>query len=304
MRHLWQDHPVGGVLSAFVEAWPGAAAGLPRDFEAQLASVCEAARAAWPDLGVDDTRFVQYLAQRLAPQGDPADHLAELRAADLYLAHACADGVPAALTLFEERLLSHAPAFLKHLQQPPAFVDDVLQLLRTRLLIGSPSEPPRIAQYAGRGPLSSWVGIAAQRTAISLIRGEGAHSRAIDEAMAQALPAGKDPELDYLKARYRKEFRAAFSEAIAALPARDRLILRLFLVDNLSHERIGTMYQVNQSTVTRWIARAREAILRDTQTSLRNSLRVETSEFESLAALVGSELDLSLTRLLGENVGG
>jgi RNA polymerase sigma-70 factor (ECF subfamily) len=292
---------VGRLLTAFVEVWRGAAGDLPRDFEAQLDAVCQAARAARASLKMEESSFVRYLAERLPPDGDASQHLAELRAADLHLACSCAGGDAKALEEFDSEILARAPGFLKHLAQPPAFVDEVQQQLRARLLLGAGGEPPRITQYAGRGALVSWVGIAAQRTAISLIRGEGAHARAADEAMAQALPIGSDPELDYLKERYRGEFRAAFSSAIAALPARDRLILRLQLIDGLSHERIGAMYQVNQSTVTRWIARAREAVLRDTQESLRRSLRVETSEFESLAALVGSELDLSLTRLLGEN---
>jgi RNA polymerase sigma-70 factor, ECF subfamily len=113
------------------------------------------------------------------------------------------------------------------------------------------------------------------------------------------LPAGVDPELDYLRTSYRGEFREAFQTAIARLSERERVLLRLHLVSGLPHEQIAASYRVNQSTVSRWLAKARSALLTGMQRHLQERLNLSPSEIHSLAALVRSQLDLSLARWLG-----
>jgi len=291
------------LVEAFRRAWSGPPAELPSDFESQLAAACSSGHAdGEPPSPLAPERLVAYLAERLTATGAGPAALGRLQLADLHLACACADGNVAAHALFEERFLGVARmrACLRHIDAAPALVDEVRQLLRVRLLLGEPPVPPRITQYSGLGTLASWVGIAAQRAALNLLRGEQTRARVNREVVADALPAAGDPELDYLKARYRGEFREAIGAAVATLTARDRLLLRLHLVDQLSHERIAVMYQVHQSTVTRWIGGAREAIVRETRRALQARLRVDSADLESLVALVGSRLDLSLTRLLRE----
>ena len=46
------------------------------------------------------------------------------------------------------------------------------QRLRERLFVGSDGEPARLASYSGRGPLGTWVRIAAIRLALNLRRSE------------------------------------------------------------------------------------------------------------------------------------
>ncbi|WP_395812894.1 sigma factor-like helix-turn-helix DNA-binding protein [Archangium minus] len=58
------------------------------------------------------------------------------------------------------------------------------------------------------------------------------------------------------------------AEALAALPSRERTVLRLHLVEGLSLERIGTVYRTHKSTVSRWLARAREEVLAGTRSRL------------------------------------
>src|SRR5439155_26438752 len=124
--------------------------------------------------------------------------------------------------------------------------------------------------YAGRGPLAGWVGIAAQRLALNLIDKEKTETRARERAVADEIGAELDPELQYIKDRYREAFERAFARAVDQLPARDRALLRLQIVGGLTLEQIGTMYSVNASTVSRWIAGVRSALLEDTQNVLRS----------------------------------
>lgn len=127
-------------------------------------------------------------------------------------------------------------------------------------------------------------------------------ARAGAAALAEALPAGADPELDYLKARYRVEFREAFQAAVTALTERERVFLRLSLLEGLSHEKIALIYGVSQPTVTRWITRARESIAEATQRILCERLQLGAAEVHSIAKLIYSEIHLSLSRWLADDV--
>lgn len=276
---------------------------VPADLDLTLRHLWEMGRAAWSGLPpLDAVLFARYLAERTPAGSDIARSLADVHVTDLYLACACAQGIKGAIEQFVAAYAGIAGAFLRHVDSSPAFADEVRQRLWEKLFVAdSPDAPPRIMGYAGLGPLSSWVGVAAQRLGVSVLRGEKKHAESAGESLAEALPAGVDVELDYLRMRYRVEFREAFQAAIAALTQRERMILRLHLVNGLSHEKIGALYNVNQSTATRWIARARDRIAREAQQSLRARLHVSTSEFQSLAHLVASQLDLSITRWLGED---
>ncbi|HZS42062.1 MAG TPA: sigma-70 family RNA polymerase sigma factor [Polyangia bacterium] len=220
---------------------------------------------------------------------------------DLYLACACVDRVAGALQCFEEQYLANVPAMLRTIDPSPAFADEVLQLAREKLFVSDAGGTPKIAAYAGRGPLGGWVSVVAQRIALSLRRGHKAQQRAGERSIAEALPAGGDPELDYLQVRYRALFREAFATAVAALTDRQRLLLRLQVLEQMSHDEIAAIYRVSQSTVTRWTASAREAILHRTQEELRTSIGTDTAEFHSLMAMLGSKLDLSIARLLADS---
>jgi RNA polymerase sigma-70 factor (ECF subfamily) len=74
--------------------------------------------------------------------------------------------------------------------------------------------------------------------------------------------------------------------------------LRLHVVGGLTLERIGAMYQVDRSTVSRWLADARRALLDHTERALRDRLGVAPAEFASMARLLTSQLEIDLPELL------
>ena len=120
----------------------------------------------------------------------------------------------------------------------------------------------------------------------------------MDPRADEILPANQHPEIDYLRTKYKAEFEAAVREALAGLPDRDRLLLKLTIVSGLSHEQLANIYSVNQSTITRWIARAREQVLDATEREVCSKLGMPPGEFRSLAGLLVSRLDLSISRVL------
>lgn len=273
------------------------------ELEAHLDSLIERGRTAWPALRMNPEVFAVYLRERLAAgeAGDRSGMPPEMHAGDLYLACACVHGVPGALEAADEAYLSDISGVLHHLDSSAAFVDEVRQIVRDKLFVAVEGAPPKIAGYSGRHPLAAWIRLAARRVGISLRRSESAQARAGAAALAAALPIGADPELDYLKARYRNEFREAFQAAVTSLTGRERVILRLSLVEGLSHDKIALLYGVTQPTITRWAAKARSSISESIHALLCARLRLNAAEIDSIAKLVYSELNLSLARWLADD---
>jgi RNA polymerase sigma-70 factor, ECF subfamily len=217
---------------------------------------------------------------------------------DLYLACACSEGIPSAHVHFEAQCLRPLRTFIRELDGSEARLDELKQQLRERLLVGVGGQPARIAGYLGRGSLSAWVQVAAQRLALSTLRRRAPDAREVEEALLLQLVPDPDAELVQLRLRHAADFRAAVSHALGALGTRDRLLLRLHFVEGLSLSRIARTYRVSQSTASRWFARIREDMRDEAKRRLNARLGTSSSEFHSLARLLEGQLDLSLSRVL------
>ncbi len=265
--------------------------------EERLGELLGAARVAWPDVALDDDTFLQHLAERLPEEGDAVAALGAVHGPDLFLACACLGGDPRALAAFDRHFLSEVASFLGRADALAGFTDEVKQALRTRLLLTDGDILPRIGRYNGRGPLGGWLRMVATRVAVDLRRERASEDSPI--ADAELLPsAAPDPELDYLKTRYRHELEEAFRATLAGLAARDSNILRLHFLDGLPAEAIGVMYKVSGRTVQRWLADLREQILARTRELLTEKLRVSTAELDSLMVLVQSQVQLNMRDIL------
>lgn len=272
-----------------------------------LANLVKKGETAWPEVALPASVFVRHLAAHAAPGGSARQALSELCVEDLYLACSCAHGSPNATAAFERHLLSRVPGFLARMGASPTFVDEIKQELRIKLLVATPGGAPKIAEYSGRGALASWLRVVTLRTAIDVRRrseagappaARGANDS--DGGFPEAIDVSADPELRYLKDRYAAEFQDALRAGIHALSSERRNVLRLNFVDGLNIDQIGALLHIHRATVARWIVAAREAILREGQRLLRERLGVTPREFESLARLLQSQLDVSLTGLFAE----
>lgn len=254
----------------------------------------EAGRARYADVALTLPEFAAHVAQREVPGDALARH-----APDLYLAAACASGDPAALATFERELVSVAHGAIRAVGKDAAFVDEACQRVRAHLLTG---EPPRIAEYAARGPLRAWIGIAATRTALMMRRAQQRAKEVPvdldDWGPALAAISVGDPELELLKQTYAVSFSAAFATSVSTLDARARAVLRMSFVEGRSIDEIGAIYAVHRATAARWITRACEDILTATRDQLARELALSTAELDRMTALVRSQLDVSLSQLL------
>jgi RNA polymerase sigma-70 factor (ECF subfamily) len=182
---------------------------------------------------------------------------------------------------------------------PSATVDEVKQLVRTKLLVSDGARAPRLAEYSARGDLRSWVGVIATREALSLLRRGAKTPLPAEDVLVAAASPMTGPELGFLKDHYRDEFRAAFVAALGELEPRERNVLRHHYVHGLTIDEIGTMYGIHRSNAARRIGKAREQLLSATRRRLVLGLKVDRREFDSIMRLIESRIDVSIQRMLG-----
>ncbi|MFY2561773.1 sigma-70 family RNA polymerase sigma factor [Corallococcus terminator] len=258
----------------------------------------------WPDIPLSADSFILHLAThfpRRAPGEDVEQLLSQFVPGDLFLACACAEGLPMALAAFERHHMACLPSALAHMRLSATVLDEVRQRVRERLLVRTDSAP-RISEYSGRGTLANWVRVVSLRMALSLLR-KNHDEGAVGEALLELLPTqGADPEITAIQRRYRDEFRQALEEAFATLPSEHRYLLRLHFVDHLSTTKIATLFGVNQSTVSRWLQSARQAVHDETRRLLKERLDLSSQEFTSALRSVESQINLSLSRILNETI--
>jgi RNA polymerase sigma-70 factor (ECF subfamily) len=268
--------------------------------EPALRELLDGARAAWPTLKVSDADFLAYLAARLPSGEEPLAAIRSINAGDLYLACACARGVPGALVQLDRRYLSGVrDALARSLGVSLAFVDDVQQALREKLFIAQGGKPARILSYGGRGSLGSWLRSAAIRTALNLR--PAARDEPLDELFSERAVSSDDQELRLLKTRCRKEFKDAFRKAIAQLGTDEVECLRLNLIEGLSIDRLAELYGISRATAARRLASARKKLMELTKEQLSERLGLSSGEVRSVVGLVRSQLDLSLHQYLGKD---
>ena len=267
-----------------------------RDLLPLLRECLRRGAAAWPELHVSEADFARHLGRAVAGQNrDLAEALRTLHAEDLFLACACLHRVPRALAIFDSLYLAGIDRWQPLAEAGAAVVDEIRQILRNKLFLPSAEGAPKIASFSGCGSLASWVAVVARRTALSMIRRDKRQQRDIADEMGLVASAGLcDPEIEYLRDRYRSDLREAFRNGFCKLSQRDRLILRLNLMEGLTLEKIGVIYGVHQSTVSRWVQAARESMKDEVHRFLAEHLLIDPSDVGSLIRLLPSALDLSL----------
>ncbi|MCY1015905.1 sigma-70 family RNA polymerase sigma factor [Pyxidicoccus sp. MSG2] len=276
------------------------------EIEELLQHAYETGPAAWPRVALSDEVFVRHLAQVLSELDTERSLPQALRQlfessnlAGLYLACACIHNVPAASETLERDILARLPALLDS-KLPPTVVDEVCQEVRIHLLVGT-GTGPQFALYKGQSSLLSWIRVIAAR--MGLKRVAPVREMVEDGVLAaiEAMPTlGNDAEIELLKRRCLQEFRAAAREAFSTLPDRPRYLLRIHFIDGLSTIELGKLYGVDQSTASRWLKSARQAVYEETKRRIKERLRLSSHEFESLLIDINSRLDMSLGEILKE----
>ncbi len=274
------------------------------DLDRRLWAIVAQGRAAWPELSVDATALVEFIARQATAELAEAA-LDGLRPADLYLACACAKQLPGAIAAFDRDYMREVDIALQRMRVGPPRLQDIKQLVRQRLFVGGgsagqPTSAGKIAEYGGRGDLRRWVRSVAVRTCLNELR-KGKREILVDDdqLIAQHAIATDDPEVEYMKRTYAHEFRAAFSDALNQLGVREQTLLRYHHVDGLNIDEIGAIYRIHRVTAFRWLEKAKELLVRATLDALRSRLKLPSAELDSVLRMIRSQIHLSLVRHLG-----
>jgi len=244
-------------------------------------------RAAYPEVALTDERLAALLADRNLE--------GPLACADLFLACACAEGVPAALARFERDFLGRVGQMLGRVERAPEVIDEVQQRVRVRLLVGADGEAPRIGSYRGKGALAVWVRVTALREHQNLLR-SARPAGAIDEDFPDL--SQLSPELAAAHAQHRGAIEEALRSALRALPRRQRLVLRMAYVDGMPLAAIGRVFAVDKGTVSRWLSATRDDLLAEVVARVVDATGATPAEVKSLLRFISGEIEVSLAGLL------
>lgn len=285
------------LCAAFLNQAPGGEGrwGRPtRSMEDALGDAWLSARERWPELDLPSETFVRYLATRVGLGRDLRAALAELQLGDLYLACCCQQKGQgsAAMWAFEKYALSQVQRFLARFGKPPSFCDEVRQRLRERLFVGP---NPRIAEYAGHGHLGSWLRVMTVRLALNMIRDRSDSTPGVELDRLQ-LCGESDPELQYIRSRYRDAFGRALRDAFLALTEEQRDLLQFYYQEGETTTTIAGRLRVTHSTIVRRLQAARADLLHRTRQLLRKRLKVSSAGLDSLIRVMDQDVPLNMAR--------
>jgi RNA polymerase sigma-70 factor (ECF subfamily) len=116
--------------------------------------------------------------------------------------------------------------------------------------------------------------------------------------VARLVAAEPNAEVALIRARHGAELATALRAAVATLPARERSLLKLHVLDGLTIDDLCGFYEVHRATVARWIVKLKLQLFEEATRQLKEALAIDTSEVESLCRALGSQIDLSLAGLV------
>jgi RNA polymerase sigma-70 factor, ECF subfamily len=252
----------------------------------------EIGRQAYPGIDLPRAAFVSFAQSRTETWGGSPE-----RAADLYLACACVERVPTAVAEFLGRFGERIPVYLGRLARNPDLVAEVRQIVVTRCIVGDPGNPPALHTYSGTGSLEGWLRATAVREALALNRRASRNTDEFEAAIEARTPWA-DHEISLFKQMYREPVSRAFAAACSKLDPHDRALLRLHYVEGVTTANLATLYGISRSTLIRRLAAARESLLEQVKSALKDSARIADRDFDSILRLVQSQIDLRLSRVL------
>jgi len=269
------------------------------DLEQSLIRAVEQGCATWPHLTLDADVYSRHLGRCVASMRgtrDASDALKELAVTDLYLACAAGNGDAAAI----EVISGYVETTVRQIGAARSSMHDIAQILRQRLCVGADDRPAKILTYWGRAPLEVWLAAVAQRAALSLSRTDGAQHRMRQRLAVEAAIASQNPELQLIKSQYEVEFKEALRGALEDLSDRWRTLLRLHVFAGQTLEQLAVVYDVHDTTISRWLAKAQQELLERTAHHMHHQFGVRLDEFPSLVRVMTSQIDVSIARLLDE----
>ena len=153
--------------------------------------------------------------------------------------------------------------------------------------------------FHGRSSLSTWLRSVLAQRFFGRLRATRREHPLPDEQSPEALLAPERP-VDPQRERHVTMMRAALGSAIAALDARDRLRLGCYYAEELTLAETGRILREHEGTVSRQLARTRQAIKADVDRRLRDEAGLTPEAIaECFASVAADAGPLDLRELVG-----
>ncbi len=257
-----------------------------------LRGAAERAHAEHPHFRVDEAGFRAHLKK--AGKND-AERIAGLNAGDLLLAYATLARDPAATAELDRRLVRATKAAIGGRANDDDMRGELIQRVRDRILVG---QPPRLAGYEGDGALVKWVRVIALSVAVDARRRDRPDQHAGDSQLIElaSSEAGADQSLDHK--RHRAAITEAFKAATEKLEPRQRLILRMRYVDQVTADDIGRALGIHRTNAMRALDKATADLHAGVREHLRSVLGLTARQVDSLLDAVRPSIAERLSRIL------
>jgi RNA polymerase sigma-70 factor len=155
--------------------------------------------------------------------------------------------------------------------------------------------------FHGRSSLATWLRAVLAQRHVDRLRAERRVEPLPEEESPAAL-ASPSTSADPERPRYLTLIRQALGQAVACLPARDRLRLGCYYAQGLTLAATGRLLREHEATVSRQLARTRRAIREDVERQLRAEAGLTDAQiaqcFESVAEDPGP---LDVGEMLGDS---
>jgi RNA polymerase sigma-70 factor (ECF subfamily) len=267
----------------------------------RLSDGLAAGRARCPSSKLDASHWLTLVAGKLDPAEGLGRSLEGVHLDELFIVAGCVVKDRHCLEEFERFYGGIVSGAVARLGVDADARDEVTQEVMAGLLVSPDGEPPKLASYSGRGSLGSYLKVIATRAALRRKRRRRPESPPADSVLIERCgDTPDDPELEHVRRRYAPEFRQALEQAFGELRSEQRTLLRMYVTDGLTLTELATLHEVNASTVSRWLARIREGLLDSARSHISEALELRPSEYESLHKVMGTDLHVSVERLLAE----
>jgi len=254
-----------------------------------VAHIGRAGRREFPAVQLDDAALRALLAGREIP----AD-LADERAAEVYLASACARGDAGAISTLRDRYLVRVEGSLRRGRSPALVEEALLQLLGT-IFVARPGQSPEIGDFTGSGPLGAWLRIVALRILMRLERKQRQPPELA--RAAAAMPTPESPEVAYLRRKYSAALQDALGEAWKTMSSENQVLLRLRYNDGRGIDDIAKVENIHRATAARRVRKAEESLIDEARRILSAKLGASEPDVNSVLQLVRSQLQISVGRI-------
>jgi RNA polymerase sigma-70 factor, ECF subfamily len=258
--------------------------------------------------GVTEAQFGRRLYMSATRSGeldasDGTHYLSSVRADELCLVIACESGDDLAWRDLEASYRHSVEVAARTLTRDDAEAEDLTQVVFAELFglrVEGEHRVGKLSHYSGRGSLAGWlraivyqefINRKRQNSRLEQVEEMEEFERLAAKAAPLSTPFVRPDQVE--DTRLRGATDEAMARGFAELEARDRLLLNYYYFDELTLKEIGSLLNVHEATVSRWLHKTLIKARRKTEEILRRDFGMRRSEVaECLQIAAQSEVDV------------